>query len=77
MSPFTDENCSKQPKIVKSTNKTDFYHIDYTWSLHILASNDYAPEKKRRYRWVFVVYNNFSKIECSDPLKKENANKLF
>ena len=37
---FINEIYSKPPKKYYSTNKTDVYHIDDTWSLDILDFKD-------------------------------------
>ena len=59
---FIDEIYFRPPKMNYSTNKTDVYHIDDIWSLYVLDWEDYGPEKKRGYRYVLVVLDNFSKI---------------
>ena len=70
---FINEIYSKGPKRNYTTNKTDVYHIDDTWSLDILDLKDYGPENKRGYRYVLVVLDNFSKFGWTTPLKKKNA----
>ena len=45
-----------------ATNKTNVYHIDNIWSLDILDLKDYGPENNRKYRYVLVVIDNFSKM---------------
>ena len=70
---FINEIFSKPPKKNYITNKTDVYHIDDIWSLDILDLKDYGPEKKRGYRYVFVIIDNFSKFGWTIPLKNKNA----
>ena len=70
---FINEKYSKPPKKYYATNKTDVYHIDDTWSLDILDLKDYGPENNRRYRYVLVVIDNFSKFGWTIPLKNKNA----
>ena len=41
---FLNEIYSKPPKKHYTTNKTDVYHIDKTWSLVILDLKDYGVE---------------------------------
>ena len=43
------------------------------WSLDISDSEDYNPENKRGYRYVLVVFDNFSKFGWTVPLKNKNA----
>ena len=68
-----NEIYSKPPKKYYSTNKTDVYHIDDTWSLDILDLKDYGPENNRGYRYVLVIIDNFSKFGWTVPLKNENS----
>ena len=68
-----DEIYSKPPKKNYSTNKTDVCHNDHLWSLDILDFKNYGPEKTRRYRYVLVVIDNFSKFGLPVPLKSKNA----
>ena len=71
---FINEIYSKPPKKYYTTNKTDVYHIDDTWSLDILDLNDYGPENSRGYRFVLVTIDNFSKFGWTIPLKKKCSN---
>ena len=70
---FINEIYSEPPKKYYATNKTDVYHIDDIWSLDILDLKDYGPENKRRYRYVLVTIDNFSKIGWTIPIKNKNA----
>ena len=70
---FINEIYSKPPKKNFITNKTEVYHIDDIWSLDILDLKDYGQEKNRRYRYVLVVIDNFSKFGWTIPLKNKNA----
>ena len=47
---FIDKLFSKPPKKNYPTNKTDVYHTDHNWSLHILDLKDYNPGNNRGYR---------------------------
>ena len=67
---FINEIYSKPSKKVYATSKTDVYHIDDIWSLDILDLKDYDPENNRRYRYVFVFIDNFSKYGWTVPIKK-------
>ena len=62
-----DESCSKPPKKIYLTNKTDIYHIDDIWNLDILDLKDYGPENNRGYIYILVVIDNFSKFGLTNP----------
>ena len=70
---FINEIYSRPPRRYYSTNKTDVYHIDDTWSLDILDLKDYGPENNRGYRYILVTIDNFSKYSWTIPLKNKNA----
>ena len=70
---FINEIYSKPPKKNYITNKTDVYYIDDIWSLDILDLKDYGPENNRKYRYVLVVIDNFSKYGWTVPLKNKYA----
>ena len=65
---FITENHSIS-KNIYVTNKTNVYHIDDTWSMHILNVNDYGPKNNKGYRLIIVVIDFFSKFEWTFPLK--------
>ena len=67
---FINEICSKPPKKICSTNKTDVQHIDDIWFLDILGLRHYDPENNKGFGYVLVVIDNFSKFGCTLPLKK-------
>ena len=70
---FINEIYSKGPKKNYDTNKTDVYYIDDIWSLDILDLKDYGPENNRRYRYILVIIDNFSKFGWTVPLKNKSA----
>ena len=70
---FVNEIYSKPSKKNYVFNKTDVYHIDDIWSLDILDLKDYGVENNRRYRYVLVTIDNFSKFGWTVPLKNKNA----
>ena len=70
---FINEIYSKPPKKNYATNKTDVYHIDKIWSLDILDLKDYGPKNNRRYRYVLVIIDKFSKYGWTILLKNKNA----
>ena len=70
---FVNEIYSKPPIKNYATNKTDVYHFDDIWSLDILDLKDYGPKNNRRYRYVLVIIDHFSKFGWTIPLKNKNA----
>ena len=70
---FINEIYSKPPKKNYATNKTDVFYIDDIWSLDILDLKDYGLKNNRRYRYVLVIIDNFSKFRWTVPLKYKNA----
>ena len=70
---FIGEIYSKAPKKNYVTNKTDVYHIDDVWSLHISDLKDYGPENNKGYRYVLVIIDNFSEFGGTVPVKDKNA----
>ena len=68
---FTDEVYSKPPKKNYPTNKTMIKSIDDTWSSDLLDMNDYGPKNNKRYRYILVVFDNFSKFGWTIPLKNK------
>ena len=70
---FVNEIYSKPPKNNYSTNKTDVYHIDDTWSLDASDLKNYLPESNRRCRHILVVIDHFKKFPWTVPSKNKNA----
>ena len=70
---LTSEIYSKPPKKNYATNKIDVYHINDIWNFDLLDLKDYGPENNRRYRYVLVIINNFSKFGRTVPRKNINA----
>ena len=70
---FINEIYSKPPKKYYPTNKTDVYYTDETWSLDILDLKDYGSKNNRGYRYVLVVFDNFSKFGWTVLLENKNA----
>ena len=70
---FINEVYSRAPKNNYATNKTDVYHNDDFSSSDILDLNDYGPENKRRYRYVLVVIDNFSKLGWTVTLENKSS----
>ena len=70
---FLNEIFSKPPKKNYATNKSDVYLIDDIWSLDFLDIKDYGSENNRRYRYVLVIKDNFSKFGWAIPFKNKIA----
>ena len=70
---FMNEVFSKGQEKIYATNKTDVYHFDDIWSLHIINLKDYGPENNRVYRYVLVIKDIFTKFGWTTPLKNKNA----
>ena len=47
--------------------------IDDTWSSDLLDMNDYGCKNIRGYRYMFVVFVNFSKLGWTIPLENKYA----
>ena len=46
--------------------------MDFRYSLDILDVKDYGPENHRKYRYVLVTIDIFSKLGWTTPLKNKN-----
>ena len=49
------------PKTYK-TNETKSKFIDNTWSSDLFDMNDYKAANKNGYRYIFVVFDDFSNV---------------
>ena len=70
---FVNEIYSKPPKKNYPTNRTHVHHFDDIWSLDVLDLKDYGPENIRRYIYVLVIIDMFSKFAWTTLLKIKNA----
>ena len=70
---FIDENYFKGPKQNYITNKASVYRIDDIWSLDTLDLKDCRPQNNRFYRYILVIFDNFSEHDWTIPLKNKNA----
>ena len=55
------------------TNKTNVYYVDDFWRLDMLDLKNHGPENNRKYRYVLVVIDNFSKFGWTARSKNKNA----
>ena len=67
---FIDEIYSKPPKKNYPTNKIIYNHIDEIWSIDLDDMIDYKTSNNKRFRYIFVIIDNFSKYLWAIPLKK-------
>ena len=58
---FIDEINSSPPKKKYETNKIVYNHIDEVWSINLADMIDYKISNNERFRYIFVVIDNFSK----------------
>ena len=65
---FIDEVYSKTSLRKYPTNKIVFNHIDETWSIDLADMIDYKTSNNKRYRYIFIVIDNFSNYLLVIPL---------
>ena len=68
---FIDEIYSKPPKKNYSTNKIIYNHIDEIWSIDLADMIDYKILNNKRFRYIFIAIDNFSKYLFAIPLKNK------
>ena len=66
---FIDESYSKPPRINFPTNKMVYNHIDEIWSIDLADMVDYKISNNKRFRYIFIIIDNFSKYFWAIPLK--------
>ena len=66
---FIDEIYSKPPLKNYPTNKKIFNHIDETWSIDLVDMIDYKNSNNKRFRYILVIIDNFSKYTWCIPFK--------
>ena len=73
---FIVQICSKSSQ-KDCHKKTDDFLLDDIWSLDFLDLNEYGLKNNNRgYRYVLVVFDNFSKFVWTVPLKNKNAKSI-
>ena len=70
MKIFCDEIYSSSFKKIE-TSKTMIKSIDDNWSSDLLDMNVYGPKNNRDYRYILVVFENFSHIGWTLLLKNK------
>ena len=59
---FIDEIYSTPPRKNLPTNKILYNNIDEIWSIDLADFSDYKTIINKGYRYIFIVFDNFSKI---------------
>ena len=70
---FTDEVYSTPPGNNYLTNKIVHNHFDEVWSVDLADFSAYTISKNERYRYIFVIFDKFSKNVWTIPLKTRYA----
>ena len=68
---FIDEIYLKPPRKNYETNKIVNNHIDQIWSINLADMIDYKISNIKRYRYIVIVVDNFSKFLWALPLKNK------
>ena len=68
---FTDEIYSKPPRKNYPTNKIVYNHIDEIWSVDLAHMIDYKTSNNKRFRYIFIIIDNFSKYLWAISLKNK------
>ena len=67
---FFEEIYSKPPKKNYPTHKLKYNHIDEMWLIDLADFADYKTSNNKRFRFIFVIIDNFPKYLLAIPLKK-------
>ena len=65
------EKYSKPPIKNYPTNKIIYNHIDEVWSIDLADFSDYKTINNKRFRYIFIIIDNFSKYLWAKPLKNK------
>ena len=68
---FIDEIYSKPPIKNYPTNKIVYNNINEIWSIDLADMNDYKISNNKCYRYIFIVFDNFSKYLWEIPRKNK------
>ena len=66
---FIDDIYSKPPKKKYPFNKKIYKHIDAIWSIDLADMIDYQVSNIKGFRYILVIFDNFSKYTWRIPLK--------
>ena len=73
---FIDEKYSSPPQKFFPTNKIIYNHIDEIWSIDSADMIDNKISNSKRFRYIFVLIDKFSKFLWAVPLKNKNSQTL-
>ena len=62
---------SKAPKKNYPTKKIVYNHIDEIWSIDLADMIEYKISNKKKYRYIFIVIDNFSKNLWAIPFNNK------
>ena len=68
---FIDEVFSKPPIRNYPTNKIIYNQIDEIWSIELADMIDYKTSNNKRFRYIFIIVDNFSNYLWAIPLKNK------
>ena len=68
---FINEIHCKHPIKNYPTNKIVYNHIDEIWSIHLADFSDYKISNNKGFRYIFIIFDNFSKYLWAIPLKNK------
>ena len=68
---FVGEIYSNPPRKNYPTNKKIYNHIDEIWSIDLVDFSDYKTSNNKRFRYLFIIIDNFSNFFWAVPLKNE------
>ena len=66
-----DEIYFPPPEKIYPTNKITYNHIDAVWSTDLADMIDFKTSNRKRFRFVFVIIDMFSKNIWCIPLQKQ------
>ena len=73
---FIDAIYCKPPEKIYETNKIIYNQIDETWSIDLVDMIDYKTSIKKRFRYIFIIIDIFSKFSWCGRLKIKNSQKV-
>ena len=73
---FNVEIHSSPPKNSYPTNKTIIKSFDVTWSSDLLDMKDYGIKNNKGYRYILVLFDNFSRVVWTNFLKRKYAQSI-
>ena len=66
---FNDTIYSKLPTKYYETNKIFYNHIHEIWSIDLADMIDYRTSNNKRFGYIFIIIDNFSRYSWCGPLK--------